>query len=37
MEYESFIRETKLHLRNAKSRFCSAEIKAQANHASDSN
>ncbi|KAK4027244.1 hypothetical protein OUZ56_016256 [Daphnia magna] len=38
MEQESFIRETKLHLRNAKSRFCSAEINAQqANDACDSN
>ncbi|XP_045024855.1 uncharacterized protein LOC123469707 isoform X3 [Daphnia magna] len=38
MEHESFIRETKLHLRNAKSRFCSAEINAQqANDACDSN
>ncbi|KZS09149.1 Uncharacterized protein APZ42_026643 [Daphnia magna] len=29
MEHESFIRETKLHLRKAKSRFFSAEINAQ--------
>jgi hypothetical protein len=37
MEHESFIRETEIHLRNAKSRFISAEINAQVNDTSDSN